>query len=135
METEKLQIGVVVADLQQAIDRAEQLFSIGPWRTLDVPEAGVRAAVADWAGVEIEFVVAANDRTRQQHQQVLRGKSARFTHVGAYVKNKDAEVSRLEALGVPVVYRDTGGDDVRTAMVDVRNEAGYLLELLERVSP
>ncbi|MGI9286552.1 MAG: VOC family protein [Pseudomonadales bacterium] len=134
MQTEKLQIGIIVENLETAINKAEELFAITPWRTLDVPEAGVQAAVADWAGVEIELIVAANDKTREEHQRMLKGKAARFTHVGAYVKNKDAEVARLEALGVPVLYRDTGDEDLRTAMVDVRNEAGYLLELLERVS-
>ncbi len=134
METEKLQIGVIVENLEAAIGKAEALFSIAPWRTLDVPEAGVKAAVADWAGVEIELIAASNDATREQHRKMLRGKSAAFTHVGAYVKDKDAEVARLDGLGVPIVYRDMGDEDVRTAMVDVRNEAGYMLELLQRIS-
>ena len=134
MNTEKLQIGVIVVDLEAAIGKAEELFAIAPWRILNVPEAGVRAAVADWAGVEIELIAAANERTREEHRQMLGGKTAMFTHLGAYVKDKDAELARLEAAGVPVIYRDMGDEDVRTAMVDVRNEAGYLLELLERVS-
>ena len=134
METEKLQIGVIVDDLENAIAKAEELFAIAPWRILDVPEAGVRAAMADWAGVELELIVAATDEVRQQHQHMLKGKSARFTHIGAYVKDKDAETERLASKGVKVVYRDTGGEEVRTSMVDVRNEAGYLLELLTRVA-
>ena len=125
------EIGVVFRFL---LPKGEELFGIGPWRVLDVPEAGVRAAMADWAGVEVELIVAASDETRQQHQQMLKGKSARFTHVGAYVKDKDAETAQLEAKGVKVIYRDIGGDEVRTSMVDVRNEAGYLLELLERIA-
>ena len=134
METEKLQIGVIVDDLENAIAKAEELFAIAPWRILDVPEAGVRAAMADWAGVELELIVAATDEVRQQHQHMLKGKSARFTHIGAYVKDKDAETERLASKGVKVVYRDTGGEEVRTSMVDVRNEAGYLLELLTRIA-
>ena len=134
METEKLQIGVIVESLDTAMAQGEELFAIGPWRTLDVPEAGVRAAVADWAGVEIELIEAATDEARQQHQHMLKGKSARFTHIGAYVKDKDAETARLESKGVKVVYRDMGGEEVRTSMVDVRNEAGYLLELLQRMN-
>ena len=134
MDTEKLQIGVVVDSVDNAIAKAEELFEIRPWRVLDVPEAGVRAAVADWAGVEIELIEATTAEVRQQHKDLLKGKTARFTHIGAYVKDKDAETARLESLGVRVLYRDTGGDDVRTSMVDVRNEAGYLLELLQRIS-
>lgn len=134
METEKLQIGVVVTDLEGAMAKAEDLFAIAPWRVLDVPEAGVRAAVEDWAGVELELIAAATDEVRQQHEQLLKGKSARFTHVGAYVKDKDAETDRLASKGVKVVYRDTGGEEVRTSMVDVRNESGFLLELLTRLA-
>ena len=99
-----------------------------------MPEAGVRAAVADWAGVEIELIAAANEVTREQHRKTLKGRSARFTYIGAYMRDKDAEVERLGELGVPVVYRDMGDREVRTAMVDVRNEAGYMLELLQRIS-
>ena len=134
METDKLQLGIVVEDLDRAVERAEKLFGAGPFRHLTVEEAGVHAAVADWAGVEIELIVAANDETREQHRALLKGKSARLTHIGAYVKDKDAALDHFRGLGVPVVYEDTGDADVRTAMVDLRNDAGYLLELLQRVS-
>ena len=40
METEKLQIGVIVEDLDFAMTKGTELFGIGPWRTLDVLEAG-----------------------------------------------------------------------------------------------
>ena len=133
METEKLQVGVIVEDLEAAMARGTELFGLGPWRVIDVPEAGVRAAMADWAGVEVELIVGANEQTKEQHQKMLKGKTARFTHLGAYVKDKDAEIARFEEEGVKVVYRDMGDDVMRTAMVDVRNEAGYLLELIERV--
>ncbi len=134
MEAEKLQLGIVVEDLDRAIDRAEKLFGAGPFRRLSVPEAGVDAAVADWAGVEVELIVAATDQTRADHQRLLKGKSARPTHIGAYVPDKDATLGHFRRLDVPVVYEDTGDADVRTAMVDLRNDAGFLLELLQRVA-
>ncbi len=133
MKTEKLQLGVVVEDLDRAIERAEALFGAGPFRRLVVDEAGVHAAVADWAGIELELIVAANDDTRAQHQKLLKGKSARLTHVGAYVQDKNAALDHFRQVDVPVVYEDTGDADVRTAMVDLRNDAGFLLELLERI--
>ena len=134
MDTDKLQLGIVVEDLDRAIERAQELFGAGPFRRLSVPEAGVDAAVADWAGVEIELIVGATDETRAQHLKLLKGRSARLIHIGAYVKDKDAALSHFRGLGVPVVYEDTGETDVRTAMVDLRNDAGFLLELLQRVS-
>ena len=134
MDTDKLQLGIVVEDLDRAIERAEKLFGAGPFRRLGVPEAGVDAAVADWAGVEIELIVAATDEAREQHRRLLKGKSARLTHIGAYVKDKDAALDHFRGVDVPVVYEDTGDEDVRTAMVDLRNDAGFLLELLQRVS-
>ncbi|MEM7413068.1 MAG: VOC family protein [Myxococcota bacterium] len=134
MKTDKLQLGVVVEDLDRAIARAEQVFGAGPFRRLSVPEAEVDAAVADWAGVELELIVAATDDLRSQHQKLLNGKSARLTHIGAYVPSKDAALDHFRGVDVPVVYEDTGDADVRTGMVDLRNDAGFLLELLERVS-
>ena len=76
METEKLQLGIVVEDLDRAIERAERLFGAGPFRRLSVPEAGVDAAVADWAGVELELIVAATEETRKAHVSLLEGRSA-----------------------------------------------------------
>lgn len=134
MKTDKLQLGIVVEDLGRAIERAEKIFGAGPFRHLSVPEAGVDAAVADWAGVEVELIVAATDEVRAQHQKLLKGKSARLTHIGAYVPDKDEALSHFRGVDVPVVYEDTGDAEVRTAMVDLRNDAGFLLELLERVS-
>ena len=134
MKTEKPQLGVVVADLDQAIERAERVFGAGPFRRLSVPEAGVDAAVADWAGVELELIVAATEQTRAEHERLLKGKTARLTHIGAYVPDKDDALAHFRGQDVPVVYEDTGDAEVRTAMVDLRNDAGFLLELLERVS-
>lgn len=134
MKTDKLQLGIVVEDLDQAIARAETLFGAGPFRRLSVPEAGVDAAVADWAGVEVELIVAATDAMREEHGRLLKGKSARLTHIGAYVPDKDVVLSHFRDADVAVVYEDTGDTEVRTAMVDLRNDAGFLLELLERVS-
>ncbi len=134
MKTQKLQLGIVVEDLDRAIDRAEKLFGAGPFRRLRVPEAGVEAAVADWAGVEVELIVAATEQAREEHRRLLKGRSARLTHIGAYVPDKAAALGHFRDCEVPVVYEDTGDDEVRTAMVDLRNDAGFLLELLQRVS-
>ena len=112
---------------------AEKLFGAGPFRRLSVPEAGVDAAVADWAGVEVELIVAATDQTREEHARLLKGKAARLTHIGAYVPDKDDALGHFRGFDVPVVYEDTGDADVRTAMVDLRNDSGFLLELLQRV--
>ena len=43
-------------------------------------------------------------------------------------------MSRCGNWGVKALYRDTDGAEVRTSMVDVFNEAGYLLELLQRIA-
>ena len=113
---------------------AEKMFGIGPFTLLTVEEAGVRAAMADWAGVEIELIEATNNETREQHKAVLGRSSAKLTHIGAYVEDKDAGVEHLRSLGAPIIYEDIGDENVRTAMADLRNEAGFLLELLQRVS-
>ncbi len=134
LQPEKLQLGIIVEDLDAAVARAEQLFGVGPFRRLSVEEAGVEAAVADWVGVEIELIAAATDAAREQHQVMLKGSPARLAHIGAYVPDKDEALDFFRAQGTPVVYEDTGDGDVRTAMVDSRKDVGFLLELLERVT-
>jgi hypothetical protein len=133
MSAKKLQLGIAVKDLDHAVERAENLFGIGPFRFLDVPEAGVKAAVADWAGVELEYIVATNEQTKQNHDRLLQKRDAKLTHIGVYVDDKDSTVKHYQSLDVPTVYEDIGTDELRTAMVDLRNDAGFLLEILQPI--
>lgn len=133
MSANKLQLGIAVKDLEKAAERAEKLFGIGPFRFLDVPEAGVRAAVADWAGVELEFIVAANEAVKKNHEKLLAKHDAKLTHIGVYVDDKDTATQHYQSLDVPVVYDDVGNDEMRTSMVDLRNDAGFLLEILQPI--
>ena len=70
---------------------------------------------------------------RQQHQKLLKGRSARLAHIGAYVKDKGGALDHFRGAAVPVVYEDIGNDENRTGMVDLRDDVGFLLELLQRV--
>lgn len=133
MSVQKLQLGIAVKDLDKAVARAETLFGIGPFRFLDVPEAGVRAAMADWAGVELEYIVAVDEETKKNHAKLLSKHDAKITHIGAYVTDKDKSTSHYQSNGVPVVYDDVGTDEMRTSMVDLRNDAGFLLEILQPI--
>ena len=130
---EKLQLGIVVANLEEAMANYERVLGVGPFRTLDVPEAGVRAAMADWAGVEIELIQATNDAAAGMHERFLKGRPARLQHIGAYVPDRAREVEHFQAVGVRMLHEDLGGDDVRTALADLRGDTGFLLEILERV--
>ena len=131
---EKLQLGIIVANLDEAIAQYTRVLGVGPFRQLDVPEAGVRAAMADWAGVEIELIAAANDEAAEMHEQFLKGRPARLQHIGAYVPDRAAEVDHFKALGARMLHEDLGGEDVRTALTDLRGETGFLLEILERIA-
>ena len=102
----------------------------GPFRRLSVPEAGVDAAVADWAGVELELIVAATDAVRDQHAKLQKGRGVRLTHVGAYVPDKDAalgpggvaafaETQPMGRLGTP--------EDIASVAVSLASElAGFV---------
>ncbi len=133
MSANKLQLGIAVKDLEKTVARAEKLFGIGPFRFLDVPEAGVRAAVADWAGVELEFIVATNEQTKNNHDKLLSRHDAKLTHIGVYVDDKNTATQHYQSLDVPVVYDDVGNDEMRTSMVDLRDDAGFLLEILQPI--
>ena len=131
MSAEKIQLGIAVKNLEYAVARAEKLFAAGPFRFLDVPEAGVRAAVADWAGVELEYIEATSEATKKNHDKLLKDRDAKLTHIGVYVADKDSATRHFQSLDVPVVYEDIGTDELRTSMVDLREDAGFLLEILQ----
>ena len=127
----KLQLGILVASLDATIASLERVLGLGPFRFLDVPEAGVRAAFTDWAGVEIELLEAANDEVAQAHAAFLKGRPARLQHVGAYVPDVDAAVGRLRGERVRMLIDDLAAETGRAALADLRSEAGFLLELVE----
>ena len=134
VEAQKLQLGIVVANLEESIASYERVLGVGPFWTLDVPEAGVRAAMADWAGVEIELIQASSDEAVEMHERFLKGRPARLQHIGAYVPDRAREVEHFKEIGARMLHEDLGGDDVRSALADLRNDTGFLLELLERVN-
>jgi len=127
----KLQLGILVASMDATIASLERVLGIGPFRFMDVPEAGVRAAFADWAGVELELLEASNDEVAASHAAFLKGKPAKLQHVGAYVPDVDSAVARLRGAGVRMLIDDLAGESGRAALADLRGEAGFLLELVE----
>jgi methylmalonyl-CoA/ethylmalonyl-CoA epimerase len=133
VEAQKLQLGIIVANLEASIASYERVLGVGPFRTLDVPEAGVRAAMADWAGVEIELIEAANDEAAAMNARFLKGRPARLQHIGAYVPDRAREVEHFKEIGARMLHEDVGGDDVHSALADLRNDTGFLLEILERL--
>ncbi len=122
-----LQLGIIVRDLEKAIEDYSSLLSIGPFQVMEVQATGVRAAVANLGTVEVELVQPATDDSPLW--KFLEDSEARIHHLGFYVDDMESEVARFQNLGVRVVQRvrDLG---VESTMLNLKKRAGIDFELL-----
>ena len=122
-----LQVGVIVRDLEKAMQDYSSLLGIGPFQTMYVEQMGVRAAVAALGPIEVELIQPMSDEN--PIWKFLGDKAARIHHLGFYVADMDAEVARFQELGVGIVQRvrDLG---VESTLLNLKERAGIDFELL-----
>jgi len=122
-----LQLGIIVRDLEKATQEYSSLLSIGPFSTMDVPAAGVRAAVAALGPVEVELIQPLTDDSPLW--SFLGDNEARIQHLGFYIDDTEAEVARFQELGVRVIQRvrDLG---VESTLLGLKKRLGTDVELL-----
>jgi methylmalonyl-CoA/ethylmalonyl-CoA epimerase len=150
-------IGIVVRDLDRAVDYYTSTFGLGPFRaqTYDLQgfifrgrpaNARVRAALADSGPVFIELVQVLEGET--VHTEFLREKGEGIQHVAFLVRNIDEKLAELARSGVEPVMRlripiDTpagaapGGTAKRTRVeltevyLDSEKIGGAMIQLME----
>ena len=124
-----LQLGILVRDLEKAMQDYSSLFSIGPWETYDVKATGVRAATAALGPIEVELIQPASDESTIG--KWFGDDAARINHLGFYIADTDTEVARFQQMGVEIIQRvrDLG---VVSTLLNLRKRAGINVELLYR---
>jgi methylmalonyl-CoA/ethylmalonyl-CoA epimerase len=124
-----LQLGIIVRDLEAAIEDYSSLLGIGPFDIMYVDRVGVRAAVAPLGPVEVELIQPVGDSSPMW--DFLGDSQARIHHLGFYIADMDAQVARFQELGVGIVQRvqDLG---VESTLLDLKKRAGIDFELLHK---
>jgi methylmalonyl-CoA/ethylmalonyl-CoA epimerase len=107
-------IGIVVRDLDKAINYYSSVFGLGPFRTETyelkpfiyrgkTANARVRAALADSGSVFIELVQVLEGET--PHTEFLREKGEGIQHVAFLVRDLDEKLNELAKSGIEPVMR------------------------------
>lgn len=107
-------IGIVVRDLDQAMDYYSSVFGLGPFRTQTYDlkgflyrgrpaDARVRAALADSGSVFVELVQVLEGET--VHTEFLREKGEGIQHVAFLVRDMDQKLRQLARSGIEPVMQ------------------------------
>jgi len=122
-------IGIIVADLDQAVERLRPLFGI-PARTKELPEVGLRVAEFDAANVVIELLQYTSD-TRGFAQQVM-GQRLGLNHLSARVGDVEQSVIDLRQAGfAPMAGFPRQGAHGRVVFFEPDAVTGLLFEVCQ----
>ena len=140
---EVAQIGVMVRDLEKAIEYYESL-GIGPFKIFEglprlerevhgkpAPDVKNRVAIAPWGhGVSLELVQPVSGESVQNEFLEKHGEG--INHVGFYVDDLDEEIARMEKRGFKVVSGGKVGGVTRFAYMDMDKVGGVIFEMFPR---
>jgi len=139
-------VGVVVKDLDKAIEYYSSIFGMGPWRIveLDFPEVQVRDQTYPWKvriGFTqlgpVEFELLQTLAGRSTHSELLDEGREGLHHLGFFVsgEEKDHIITELAKEGIGVIQ---GGKSKyhsgSYAYLDTQKIGGVIFELLHRPS-
>ena len=137
------QIGVVVKDLDKAMEAYSSLFGVGPWIVMDdyksmdaalrgePVEYTLKIALAKVGCIVLELIQVLEGETA--HAEFLREKGEGIHHVNLSIDDLDKAVAEWEAAGIKVLQRSKipvqEGDAAGHAYMDTEELIGIILEL------
>jgi 4-hydroxyphenylpyruvate dioxygenase-like putative hemolysin len=136
------QIGVVVKDLEKAIEVYSSFFGVGPWKVVDLPsinatlhgkpvEYALRIGLAKVGCIVLELIQVLEGETI--HTEFLRKRGEGIHHIALCVDDLDNIVEEWEAAGIEVLQRSRlptqEGDAAGIAYMDTEELIGIIIEL------
>ncbi len=134
------QIGMVVRDLQKAVDFHTQTLKIGPFKIFeplytDQTYRGKpgnflsRLAIASIGPIDIEIIQPLSGET--VYAEFLKAHGEGLHHVGFVIERLEERIAALKKIGIEVVQSGKR-PGVAWAYIDTESLAGYMIELIER---
>jgi catechol 2,3-dioxygenase-like lactoylglutathione lyase family enzyme len=139
------QIGMVVQDMDKAVQYYSEWFGVGPWRVV-TPEIVDRTYRGKPAEYRLQLAFAEQGNLQWELIKVLQGPTIYeedlgkdgegLHHVRCRVDNLDDRVETFKKLGIEVIFSGRR-TDVRSkfAYIDTRSIAGLTIELTQRPYP
>ena len=142
MERKISQIGIVVKDLQSAVNYYQGL-GFGPFQIIDRPEETcelhgeqsrfrIKTALGAAGTVQLEIIQVLSGKNA--HSEFLETRGEGVHHVGIYVDDIEAELAANVEKGMDVVSR---GEfmGVKWVYIDTTSILGHLIEFIELPKP
>ncbi len=142
------QLGIVVRDLEAAMEHYSKALGIGPWRvtvsaappmtcTLRGQPATyrVRLGIAQWGPISMELIQYLEGDSI--HGEFTRTRGEGLEHVGVYVPNLDEALEAMKERGIGVLQRADGfgySRDGRYAYLDTEATMGTVVEVIQPAS-
>ena len=134
------QIGVVVRDVDRAVEFFSQTLGLGPFRVVERERVGavlrgktttyrLKVAVAQMGDLELELIQPLVGETL--HMEFARARGEGLHHLGFFVDDIQRYIDAFAQRGYGVLQSDRA-QAPRFAYLDTEAEAGFFLELLER---
>ena len=123
-------IGIVVRNIQQALEVYETALDLPLKEVAEVPDDMVRVAFLPLGGSNIELVQPTSDDTGIAKFLEKRGEG--IHHICIEVEDIEAALSRLQCHGVQLIdQQPRQGAHGRVAFIHPKGAHGVLLELIE----
>ncbi|HME54709.1 MAG TPA: VOC family protein [Candidatus Lokiarchaeia archaeon] len=143
MERKINQIGIVVKDLQVAVNFYQDVLGIGPFQVIDRPEEicvlhgeesrfQIRTALCLIGGIQLEIVQVLSGRNA--YTEFLETKGEGVHHLGIFVDDIETELASAVDKGMEIVSRQEFVG-VKSAYIDTFNILGHLVEFIELPKP
>ncbi len=137
------QVGIVVRDLNQAMDFYQNIFGIGPWMLFDFEpfhcevrgceiSPKIKIALAYAGGVQFELIQVEEGRTI--HQEFLEEGREGLHHLGFFVYNLEERLKACRERGIEVLERGSAkqlGSTIHYAYLDTAQAGGVILEYIQ----
>jgi len=141
------QIGVIVKDLEQTVEKYWKVFGIGPWHfyTYEKPfvnkmsymgeeaDYSMRIALSYFGPMRIELIEIKEGNSI--YKDFVKEKGYGIQHLGILVDDIQTTIQQAELLGMKVIQDGSGfglNGDGRYAYLDTEEDFGITFELIER---
>jgi methylmalonyl-CoA epimerase len=140
MFPEVRQIGVIVKDVDEAIEYYTSKFGLGPFNTIIAERKGgiIRGKRGDY---KLKIAFAQLGPLQLELTEILQGKpiQAEFArdhgegihHLGIQVDDVDAEVEKWQERGFKVIQKSPSSLGYKFAFLDTDKTGGIVLELMQ----
>ncbi|MCP3966595.1 MAG: VOC family protein [Lentisphaerae bacterium] len=140
-----MQVGIIVKDMNSALDKYSKSFNIKNWMKGNFIE---EEYIYKGKSIKIDFTMAYSIRKRLMIEllEVKKGDENVFSHfldehgegihhLGYYVRNFEKEIEKYKTMGIDVIQhgciKSLKGSITRIAILDTEALYGYAIELLE----